>query len=366
MGFWISELSFRSPTFKTDFVTLWFTMSETSHWHQRAPLALSITVNRHHRSQLKRSSINAVSRKIKLAGDATKFIKESDGTQLAFSHFPRSFYSNQINNHEQREKNFFRRMFSYFMRIGKLFFFHSSSAACSVDEKWFYPLHSLVCASSQHAKCIWWNSWKWPGKSGRGFFIALYYTSDKLQFSFFVTRLSAVSFFQCIFCNLYAGASDAVSRSLLVSLFWPSIHLFPERCKKLVFIPNCLPMQFFRCRAIVFLHFRQTHSHMQRHRQYSSTRGIFFPPLAFHSFCIFALDAIFPCCQTRYSTRWWRDGYTVWFGRLCVILIFYARLSGHCWWDGEWNSSLEWERSLFFILLVWWWICWGDERRVSR
>lgn len=84
--------------------------------------------------------------------------------------------------------------------------------------------------------------------------------------------------------------------------------------KKLVYIPNCWRCSFPRAVVFFFTFLPNTHSHVHQHRQYSPTHFLF------QSFSYISMH-FFLC---RSSTRWWWNGYTVWFGRLCVILIFYV------------------------------------------
>lgn len=109
--------------------------------------------------------INTVSRKIKLTVDATK-TSNADEAQFrleieigwhfhaaSISLFAWAIVKSIIVATWSEEIFFLYALFSYFMWIGKNIF----HAAClEVDEKWFFFLCSV------HAKCIWWNSWKWP------------------------------------------------------------------------------------------------------------------------------------------------------------------------------------------------------------
>jgi hypothetical protein len=104
-------------------------------------------------------------------------------------------------------------------------------------------------------------------------FMALHYTSDKLQF--FVTRSSRGVVFPMHILSSIAiymrGAAMQFTSAHSPTLFFPSIHLFPGRDGnvkmgrrkggKIVYIPNCCRCSF-SCSTVVFLHFWQTHIHM--------------------------------------------------------------------------------------------------------
>lgn len=261
-------------------------------------------------------------------------------------HFAVCMHSIQINIRGRPERGFFLAIFVIFYANRKKYF----RAAC-----WwkmiFIPSRYVHRANMQNAfdGIVASGQEKW-----KRFFMALYYTSDKLQFSFFVTRSGAVSVFRCIFCNLYAGASDAVAPSFTLR----SIHLFPERGAKKSSFAAVFPM-FRRC---VFTFSANTHSHMQRHRQYSSTHDFFRVILFCISAFLHSLQTFF-LLSGEHSTRWWRDGYTVWFGRLCVILIFYVCYSlasrlNVAGWTRRVGVTKEAEHFIYFQLHRWW-ICVG-------
>jgi hypothetical protein len=176
-----------------------------------------------------------------------------------------------------------------------------------------------VCVSA----CDMLNAFDRIVESGREkwkrFFIALYYTSDKLQF--FVTCARARCHFSdahfIIYCNLYAGENMHFFLAFLIpSSIFSSIHLFPEWCKKTSLYSEMLTMQFFLCcSTVVFLHFRQTHIHMCINIANIRLHIFYFTLL-----CIFALDANF-LSRVLFDSLMvkWLYG-LVW----SVILIFYV------------------------------------------
>lgn len=203
-------------------------------------------------------------------------------------------------------------------------------------------------------------------ESGQKAFLWRFYdTSDKLQFFHRHSVERAVSLFPLHI--LSSIAIYALAAPPDPSLF-PSIHLFPAECKKLVYIPDGCWCSFFffppfaMSRCCVFTFSANTHSHVHQHRQYSPTH---FFPVSSCTRCKFILSC------ARSSTRWWWNGYTVWFGRLCVILIFYvcySLLSARCC-GGEGGTrrveamaASKRNKNAFCLcadFLAWWWFVCG-------
>lgn len=116
-----------------------------------------------------------------------------------------------------------------------------------------------------------------------------------------------------------------------------------------------LLMQFFMFRCCVFTFSANTHSHVHQHRQYSPTQLFFFH---FAFFCPWCKFILFVPRARRSSTRWWWNGYTVWFGRLCVILIFYVCYSLLPADVAGMGERVGREKSAFCLcaeFLAWWW-----------
>lgn len=167
--------------------------------------------------------------------------------------------------------------------------------------------------------------------------MALYYTSDKLHFfsPLFSIPNVGVHFSNAhsiIQCNLCAGDSSVqFPRDVL-----PSIHLFPDRRRvadKKTSLYSKRLMQlfsfFFVFRCCVFTLLANTYSQaVHQHRRCSSTQLLFHPRDFRAHFCTRPMQLFFLLHSS--STRWWWNGYTVWFGRLCVVLIFYASALGRC------------------------------------
>lgn len=141
-----------------------------------------------------------------------------------------------------------------------------------------------------------------------------------------------------------------VSSPHLVPLFL-TIHLFPDWWKKLVYIPNFCSFP----RAVPLLCFYIFGKH-------TFTCASTLPIFANIFFTIFSYTFVLnaknfhPACS---STRWWWNGYTVWFGRLCVILIFYVMLSadiaGMRWWvKGEFKCIFHLCADFFSMMMVLW------------
>lgn len=76
-------------------------------------------------------------------------------------------------------------------------------------------------------------------------------------------------------------------------------------------------MHFFRVSLLCFYIFGK-HTRMCSNIANIHLQNRFFPV---HS-CTRCIFSFFPLPAR--TTRWWWNGYTVWFGRLCVILIFYV------------------------------------------
>lgn len=126
-------------------------------------------------------------------------------------------------------------------------------------------------------------------KKWKRFFMAFYYTSDKLQF--FVT-CAWCHFFDAhfiIYCNLYEGECRALFGRPHTKFFIDS-SISGLVGKKNSLYSKRLAMQFSpRCSSVVFLHFRQTHIHMCIN--IANIRLHFFYVSLFS--CIFALHAFF-------------------------------------------------------------------------
>lgn len=106
--------------------------------------------------------------RLKLVG-----ISRSDGFERLFC-----VASHRINNHASqfvatRERDFFLSCTLFIFYV--LFY---------LQRVWrlMKMIFSLTAAAYLHAKCIWWNSWKWPETVEEEVFMALYYTGDKLHF----------------------------------------------------------------------------------------------------------------------------------------------------------------------------------------
>lgn len=165
--------------------------------------------------------------------------------------------------------------------------------------------------------------------------MALYYTGDKLQF--FVTRSSAVSLFRCTFYHLvqFICGEEWCSFSFFSRRFWlcfaidSSISGLVQKIKnkntKLVYSRKCWG-SFFWCSAVVFLHFWQTHIHMCINITDIRLHTFYFIVFCMH-FCIRCKFIRFLLLSAHRTRCWWWNGYTVWFGRLCVVLIFYIYFS---------------------------------------
>lgn len=98
-------------------------------------------------------------------------------------------------------------------------------------------------------------------------------------------------------------------------------------------------------RCCVFTFSTNTHSHVHQHHRYSSA-FFYFIPFCVH-FCIRWKFIYFFMLTGHSSTRWWWNGYMVWFGRLCVVLIFHIR-SSLLWlgWPCGWQLG---ERCTLFM-----------------
>lgn len=148
-----------------------------------------------------------------------------------------------------------------------------------------------------HAKCIWWNSGK------RQFLWC--FSTRVINFCHLLKR--GVTFPDAHFyCNLYADGFNAPRINATRHLYLQSIHLFLD----------CW-FSFFTSMLCFYIFGKHTF-----------TSPIFvciflsFFSKAFCTRCKF-IFLMLACSSTRY---------TVWFGRLCVVLIFYKIFYSHCFW----------------------------------